>query len=306
MLCLSALVFAGIGQAGAQHYIGIRGGYGSGTARFYPKPETGSVWGLYHGGVSWKFYTDEAFVGGVQADLLYMQQGFKVWSMGIDPENVDKRRRIGYYQRTTDAVMMPVMWQPHIYMFRQRLRIFMNAGITFSYVMSSKERTVDYQAETDVANDYEMKLTRDNRFGYGLVGGGGISYVAGRMEFFTEVRYYIGYSDILKRKTKYELNDYQRSPLDGLQIAAGIYFRLGKGAIRSTQGSGVNRDMARRLLEDAAKDDAPEDGAEAQITVEPEEKSRKERRREERAHKKSKDNGNDETAEGSEADTERR
>ena len=318
MLCFSVLIVAGVGQADAQHYFGIRGGYGSGSGRFYPKPEMGTIWGLYHGGISWKFYTDESFVGGIEVDGLYMQQGFKIWHKGMDPNNPTEQIRTGYEQRMVDVAMVPIMWQPHIYMFRQKLRVFMNAGITFSYVMSSKLKNVTFADNGSEEKDYDMKLTRDNRFGYGLVGGGGISWSAGRVELFTEVRYYIGYSDILKRKTKYEDNDYQRTPLDGLQISAGIYYRLGKGGIRSPQGRGVNRDMARRLKEDAqAREKAEQEALTPQNhgapemtkgdtdTLEDPAKSRKERRAEERENKKKNDDGNDQTAQGSKTDTER-
>jgi hypothetical protein len=151
--------------------------------------------------------------------------------------NVSGERQTGY-ERKVNAVMVPICWQPHAYMFKQRVRVFMNAGVTLSYVVSSTEKNISYVNGTSEEKDYRMRLTRDNRAGYGLVGGGGISWAMGRLELFAEARYHIGYSDLLKNRNKNETNEYMRSPLDGLQMAMGVFWRIGKGEIRSSQGRG--------------------------------------------------------------------
>lgn len=229
---LALFVFCTTG-AHAQHYFGARGGTGSGSSRFYPQQEMGTVWGLYSGGVSWKFYSAEPYVGGIEADVLLMQQGFRRFSKTLVQDRFPGDTT-GYSQRTTNTVMVPLFWQPHIYMFKQRLRIFANLGLTFSYVISSRERIASRINGTLSDREYVMKTTRDNRVGYGLCGGGGIAWSTGRLEFFAEARYYFGYSDILKNRNKYESNPI-RSPLDGLQLAVGAYWRVGRGGIRSPQ-----------------------------------------------------------------------
>ncbi len=238
------VLLAGAGTARGQHYLGLRAGMGSGSSRVFPQREMGTVWGLYSGGISWKYYTDEPFVGGIEIDAMWMQQGFREYHMENIPDT-DERRRVGYYQRSVDVAMVPIMWQPHVYMFRQRLRVFANAGITFSYIISSQEKTHNYEDGAETSGEYVLHSTRDNRVGYGLCGGGGLSWSAGRIELFAEARYYIGYSDILKNRNKYEDNPL-RSPLDGLQMQAGVFFRLGKGGIRSDQG------RRRVVIEDTA------------------------------------------------------
>ena len=60
------------GRLQAQHYIGVRGGWGGGSVRFQPVRETGIHWGLYSGGLSYKFYTEQKYVGAIQVDLEYM------------------------------------------------------------------------------------------------------------------------------------------------------------------------------------------------------------------------------------------
>jgi hypothetical protein len=233
------VLLLGVGSARGQHYFGVRAGVGSGSSRQFPMKEMGTVWGLKSGGVAWKYYSAEPFLGGLEMDALWMQQGWREYTMVSIPGS-DERERTGYYQRTVDVVMVPFMWQPHMYMFRQRLRVFLNAGITFSHILSSERRTVNFETGSDATSEYELKPTRDNRFGYGLCGGGGVSWAFGRIELFGEARYYIGYSDIMKNRNKYEANPL-RSPLDGLQVQAGAFFRFGKGGIKSTQGNGERR-----------------------------------------------------------------
>ncbi len=248
-LAIAALLAAGTGDAAAQHYFGVRGGYGSGSSRLYPQTsfESATLWGLYSGGVSWKYYTDEKFVGGVEVDAILMQQGFRKVTLN----NVTGEQESGY-ERKVNAIMVPVCWQPHVYMFRQRVRVFLNAGVTLSYVVSSTEKDISYVLDTSEERNYQMRLTRDNRLAYGLIGGGGISWSTGRIELFAEARYYIGYSDLLKNWNKNETNEYLRSPLDGMQFAVGVFWRLGKGGIKSPQGRSVTEEAVRDIVREEA------------------------------------------------------
>ena len=41
ILCCALLFMSGAGSASAQHYIGVMGGWGGGSARFKPAKETG-------------------------------------------------------------------------------------------------------------------------------------------------------------------------------------------------------------------------------------------------------------------------
>lgn len=232
-----ACLLLGVGAAGAQHYVGVRAGIGGGSTRQFPVKETGTVWGLKSGGVAWKHYTPQAFVGGIEIDALWMQQGWREYQTQLVSAGSDETKRIGHYQRKVDMIMVPIMWQPHLYAFRQRVRVFLNAGVTFSYVLSSSQSSVNYLTGASGGGDYPLHITRDNRVGYGLCGGGGVSWSVRRLELFAEARYYIGYSDILRNRNKYETNPL-RSPLDGLQVQAGIFYRLGRGGIKSAQGNG--------------------------------------------------------------------
>ena len=87
--------------------------------------------------------------------------------------------------------------------------------------------------------DYTFKTPRDNRWGYGLAGGGGIAFLIDRFELNFRVRYYFGYADILRNRNRYADSGIDgsenpfaqtpmRSPLDNLMISVGVNFRFNR------------------------------------------------------------------------------
>ncbi|UKI39736.1 MAG: PorT family protein [Alistipes putredinis] len=136
-----------------------------------------------------------------------------------------------YYRRTVNSITVPILWQPHFYLFNRHARVFIEAGITFSYNLG--DSYVETGTKRDGVTDryrYGFMTARDCRMGYGLCGGGGLSVFAGRVEFCASARYYYGFSDILRNRTKYSANPL-RSELDNLFITFGVWVRLGKGGI---------------------------------------------------------------------------
>lgn len=252
-MCIAVMAALPVSSALAQHYIGIRGGWGGGSARIEPKPnDKGTVWGLYNGGISWKYYSPERYVGGVEADLLFMQQGFRNYELTDVPQGSnEKAERESYYQRTINSIMLPIYWQTHGYMFMRRLRVFLNLGVTLTYNYSSEEETYNYFTEEKTKGKYDMKLTRDNPFTYGLGGGVGLGWSFGRLELLFEGRYYFGYGDIYRNRNRYELNPL-RSPLDNIQFSLGAYWRLGKKGILSPPTPKVAAKM--RAAEEARRE----------------------------------------------------
>lgn len=236
----------------AQHYIGVRGGWGGGSARFTPQQETAMQWGLYSGGISYKFFSDVKYVGAIQLDLQYIGKGY----VTLERKNADTS-----YHRTINSFELPFMWQPHFYFFQRRARFFLNLGVQFSYNMDSKQWYESKQQGVYDKKTYPMKLVRDVRFGYGLCGGAGISILAGRWDITMEARYNFGYSDILRSSIKYELNPYTQSPLDNLNFSLGIYYRLGKGGLRAAPSKRMAVKLeeaeARRLMRRREKQGLP-------------------------------------------------
>lgn len=117
----------------------------------------------------------------------------------------------------------------HFYMLRNHVRIYLEAAATFSYNISSTYENEQARANGSAGwkGDYPFKLARDNRWGYGLAGGGGIAFLIRRFELNFRVRYSFGYSDIVRNRNKYYDNNSDgaenpfwatplRSPLDNL------------------------------------------------------------------------------------------
>ena len=200
-LCLLA-AFGCWQPAAAQHTFGVLAGYGMGSGRFDPKQESQAMGGMYSGGLSWRYYGPQRVVGGFGIDLEFLQQGF---SHALNASQVDDKADYLYYRRHVNSVVMPVVWQPHVYMARKHLRVYLEAAATFSYNFSStyENELARLQGREPWRGDYSFHLARDNRWGYGLAGGGGVAILVRRFELNFRVRYYFGYSDLLRNRTRY-------------------------------------------------------------------------------------------------------
>lgn len=218
----------------AQHYIGAKGGYGMAMGRFYPlNAESPMAWNKYNGGIAWKYYSDQQVVGGVSVELEYLMRGFRI-EEGIVSESTDYTIKT----RTVNSIVMPLIWQPHVYLAKRHIRLFINAGFTIIYNTGIGETYTRFTHSASgnvntVTTPYKMQSARDNRWNYGICGGPGVGVLFGRWEVFVEGRYYFGMSDIIRNKTSYIFNEEGtlRSELDNLFINFGVFFRLGKGGI---------------------------------------------------------------------------
>lgn len=238
-------------KATAQHTFGVVMGYGVASGRFEPTQETRSITGRYSGGVSWRHYTDQRYLGCFGIDLEFLQQGY---SFATNTSFVEEEKDYLYYTRRLNTIVMPIVWQPHFYMINNRVRVYLELSATFSYNMGStyeNEALVDNETVVNdemvvtketVARkgDYNFKSVRDNRFGYGLAGGGGVAILFNQFELNFRARYYFGLSDVLKNRNKYSGNVTDdpienpfygtplRSPLDNINISVGLSYRFNK------------------------------------------------------------------------------
>ena len=192
-------------SAVAQHTLTLVGGTGATYARFYPSAETNWIWMADSYGIAWRYYSDKPrFVGAVGIDLEYMERGY-TYGYGYTSKYVDDKeiRTYEFYQRNYKSMMLPIVWQPHFYLAKNRLRLFVEAAFVLSYNFSSD---YSYQYDRHPAGKYEWKVPRDNRFGYGLLGGVGFAVLINQLEIGFKARYNFGYSDILKNRNKYYSN----------------------------------------------------------------------------------------------------
>ncbi len=236
MVVLFALV--GSERATAQHTLTLTGGTGVSTARFYPAEETKWMWWTDTYGISWRYYSDKPrFVGCVGVDLEYMERGFNFGYAYTSEMKDDKEiRHYQFYTRHVNSLMLPIVWQPHIYAANNHLRIFIEAAFVLSYNISS-----DYSYENDrfPGGKYEWKVPRDNRFGYGLSGGAGLAVLLGQVELGFKAKYNFGYSDLMKNRNKYYSNTTDgrenpfyytplRSPVDNISVMLTLGWRFNK------------------------------------------------------------------------------
>lgn len=234
---LAALFALVCGEVRAQHTLGFTAGYGMATGRFDPEQETRARWGMYSGGLSWRYYGRQHVLGGFGIDLEFMQQGF---SYAMNASMVEDEKDYIYYTRNINSIVLPIVWQPHFYI-RHRIRVYFEAAATFSYNLSSTYENETARARGDEAwkGDYAWKLARDNRWGYGLAGGGGVAVLIRQFELNFRVRYYFGLSDVLRNRNKYAdnatdgpenpfANTPLRSPLDNINLSIGLSYRFNK------------------------------------------------------------------------------
>ena len=210
----------------AQHYVGVRGGYGNANIRAYPKYVTSPVWDKWTGGVSWKWYNEVQVFGCIGADVEFQQRGFKRYYGNKTDSTL-------FYRRSLNSIAIPFYWQPHLYFFKRHLRVFLTAGLNLQVNIGESE--VEYGTNRGGVTSTEKYIydpLRDRRVGYGLTAGGGFGVLVGRMEFYVDARYYYGFSDLLTTRGKYSSNPV-RTELDNLFMNFGVYVRLGKGGIKA-------------------------------------------------------------------------
>ncbi len=215
----TATVSAEWGPLQVDHYVGIRGGYGMGNARFEPQRQTEWHQGLYEFGVLYKLdVPKQKYVGTMEFGINYSEKGYVV-HQGTDSEIVDSRKY--------STLQLPILWQPYLPLGRGGSRFYLTAGPVVSYALKSTYRIYNYTTdETIEEGPYEYSSVRDNRWEYGLIFGGGfIVNLGGGLRITLEGRYNITLSDTYKSVTKYSDNPF-RSPVDQINVTAGILYRI--------------------------------------------------------------------------------
>ena len=241
-LLLCATLFCA--TASAQHTFGVSGGLGTSNVRFYPLQETKSLIGCANYGLSWRYYSLPRFVGAVGVDLEYMQRGFSYGYSYIripDEESGTEKREYSYFNRNMNTIMLPIVWQPHVYLAKNHVRLYLEAALTFSFNFGG-EWNYDNDDRFHMAGekgDYNWRIERDNHWNYGLAGGGGFALLFGRYELGFRARYYFGYADLMRNRNKYYNNATDgaenpfaltplRSPIDNINFSVTLAYRFNK------------------------------------------------------------------------------
>ena len=235
------MFMCGVVEVQAQHTFGVYGGISSASARLFPKREMRQIFPLVNSGVSWRYYSMPRFVGCVGADLEFLQRGYSYgyrYESEFDEDGKEKRH-YKFYTRNLNSIMLPIVWQPHVYLARNHVRLYIEGAVTFSYNFGGDYEYEEYPYTGEPSGKYNWRVERDNRWNYGLAGGGGFALLFGRWEFGFRARYYFGYADLMRNLNKYYDNSTDgpenpfwytpnRSPLDNLTFNLTFAYRFNK------------------------------------------------------------------------------
>lgn len=203
-----------------EHSVGIRGGLGSGSERFQPVRQSIPYPNLLNFGLVYRFDAPaQKYVGCIEINLNYMEKGFQ-YETYSESGIVDARKY--------SIIELPILWQPYLPLSRKnpQNRIYLSAGPYVGYTLRGEYRKYHLSTdETIESGEYIYTSSKDNRFEYGIVAGGGIQISYKRIMLSAEFRYNIMLSNVLVGAETY-LGNPMFSPVDQMSISAGVYYRF--------------------------------------------------------------------------------
>lgn len=199
LACLFALPAAAqLGEERHNFAIGVNGGMNMSSVSFDPKIKQNSLNGMA-GGITLRYMSEKYFkmMCGVQIELNYSQRG---WDEKIEDDTNNT------YSRVMNYIEVPFL--AHLAFGKDSrtrgMKFFVNLGPQISFFLSEKEKK---SANWDTSNrpngviEQYGKMT-ENKFDYGLLGGGGLELSTGIGHFLLEGRYYFGLGDFYKSTKK--------------------------------------------------------------------------------------------------------
>jgi hypothetical protein len=142
----------------------------------------------YTGGISLQQYAQPNF--GIQADIMYVEKG---WAQNI--RDTVSFEPIGQFRQRLNYVDVPIL--AHGYVGRRNFRIYLEAGVLMSYLLShSSERDAGIGEERVT---YRFVEGRDPRFNIGIAGGAGFEVVTAIGMFQLGGRYSLGFTSVIEK-----------------------------------------------------------------------------------------------------------
>ena len=189
---------AQLGEERHNFAVGINGGLNMNSVSFDPKIKQNTLNGMEMG-VTMRYMSEKYFkmMCGVQMEINYSQRG---WSEKIEDGSGNT------YSRTMNYVEIPLL--AHLAFGKDALnrgvKFFINAGPQIGLLISESEsmENIDMNALTDTQKAvYGDKI--QNKFDYGIAGGGGIEFRTKKAgSFLLEGRYYFALSDFYSTTKK--------------------------------------------------------------------------------------------------------
>ena len=139
-------------------------------------------------GVAFRYISEKYF--GIQAEIRYTSRGWKDYWEDYPEYNFE--RRLNYLE-------VPIL--THIYFGNNRIRGFVNLGPQLSFFLNDSS-TGNMTDVSELQTEHHT-LAVDNKFDYGITGGGGLELrFRGKHSFLLEGRYYFGLGDIFPNQKK--------------------------------------------------------------------------------------------------------
>lgn len=190
-LLIGGRATAQVGEYRSDLAIGINGGINLSSVTFTPTIKTAYLIGEC-GGITIRYTCEKYFTAicAVQMEINWAQRGWK--EVIEDGSN-------NTYQRVTNYLEIPFMFNMGWGREQRGVRFFINAGPQLNFFINEKETYGGFpwdpsQRPNNVTEQYG-KAT-ENKFDYGICGGGGLDLSTKIGHFVLEGRYYYGLADI--------------------------------------------------------------------------------------------------------------
>lgn len=188
---------AQIGEQRRNFAIGINGGANYNTVTFNPTVKQNGLLGIT-GGLTARYISEKYFamICGAQIELNFSQRG---WD-----EKFDETKGFSAedsYVRKMNYLEIPFL--AHLAFGKERgVQFFLNLGPQIAFLLSeSNERKGTWEEKERAPNEQYGKWA-ENKFDYGIVGGGGLELRTQAGNFLIEGRYYFGLADFYNSTKK--------------------------------------------------------------------------------------------------------
>lgn len=221
---LAGIVLPANAQIGEQRHnfaIGINGGANYSTVSFQPTIKQNGLLGIT-GGVTARYISEKYFamICGAQLELNFSQRG---WDEKFDPEQGFSSE--DSYVRTLNYLEVPFL--AHLAFGKDRgAQFFINLGPQIGFLLSENEKREGSWKTANRAPNEQYGKRIENKFDYGIAGGGGLEIRTKRAgNFLLEGRYYFGLADFYKTRKK---DDFSRAAHNTISIKLTYLFDITK------------------------------------------------------------------------------
>lgn len=177
--------------------LGVNGGVNLSKVSFSPTIKQGYLIGPTFG-VTARYISEKYFsmICGIQAEVNYSQRG---WKEIIEDGTEDT------YHRAMNYLEVPLL--AHLAFGKDRgngVRFVLNLGPQIGFLINEKEykSAAWHPEDRPYGVNVQYDKAAENKFDYGIIGGGGVEIRTGIGHFVAEARYYFGLSDFFNSTKK--------------------------------------------------------------------------------------------------------